>query len=287
MNKIQYLLLLTIPSILHSFDRISYSFSHDPIDVVIPCHPDDTPTLSPLIKSIKKYVKDVRRIIVVSKNPLTNEAEWFDEALFPFTKKSLIEICKSKKITKSVHISKRIGWLYQQFLKFYAPLCIPNISSNVLVVDSDVLFLKPVHFLQENGAGLYATGTEYHRPYFQHAQRLLPELKRVYPQFSGIVHHMLFQKEVILDFFNLIEQRHGTDPWIAIAQTIAIDKNDRINNSAISEYEMYFNFIFSRTNQVKIRKLKWKNIRNNNEIAKCLRENYDFVAKHNRRKASY
>ena len=39
-----------------------------------------------------------------------------------------------------------MGWIYQQFLKLFAPLYIPDISSNVLMVDSDVVFHKQIPY---------------------------------------------------------------------------------------------------------------------------------------------
>ena len=88
----------------------------------------------------------------------------------------------------------QVGWYYQQLLKLYAAFVIPDISSNVLIVDADTIFLNPVHFLNAQHAGLYNPGTEYNPPYFEHAAKLIPNFKKLFPQHSGISHHMLFQK---------------------------------------------------------------------------------------------
>ena len=266
----------------YTFQKVHYSFKNDPIDVVIPCHHKDAPQLDRTIESIKKYVAGIRRIMVISSERFTESAEWIDEAIFPFNKESIaLEIFKSQEVA-SYQLTKplsRIGWLYQQFLKLYAPFCIPNISSNVLIVDSDVVFLRPVTFLQENGAGLYAVGTEFYKQYFEHAARLLPGLKKLYPRYSGIVHHMLFQKAVLIDLFNFIYQEHHLEPWVAIARAIPVT-NNTIHSSALSEYEIYFNFVFARTNQVKIRPLKWKDISDAMYKNKSLITEYDYVAIH-------
>jgi len=63
----------------------SQSIASFAIDAVIPAHPKDLETLEYCIKGIKKNVKNIRRIIVVSKSKLTDNAEWFDEALYPFS----------------------------------------------------------------------------------------------------------------------------------------------------------------------------------------------------------
>jgi hypothetical protein len=276
------LLLFFVSTHLFSFDKAVYSFSHDPIDVVIPCHKKDAAQLDRAIAAVRANVVGVRRIIVVSAEPFTYKAEWFDEALFPFNKRDIsLEICKSKKIAHKELRKKgsRISWLYQQFLKLYAPFCIPDISSNVLIVDADVVFLRPVTFVQDNGAGLYAVGEENWIAYFLHAKKVLPGLKRLYKDYSGIVHHMLFQREVLEDLFNLIRAKHHREPWKVMARFIEMDKHKAIINSAMSEYEIYFNFVFARTDQVKMRHLKWCNSAEHS-FQKHADEDYDYVAVH-------
>lgn len=274
------LLLLSFTGHIFSFEKVTYSFSKDPIDVVIPCHPKDAPAMTRIVQGVKDNVVGVRRIIIVSPSHFNDQAEWFDEALFPFNKEDVLrEVCKTTGNAAKPHNKKVISWIYQQLLKLYSPLCIPGISSNVLIVDADVFFLKPVTFLQEDGAGLYAVGSEYHRPYFEHAQRVLPDLVKLYPNYSGIAHHMLLQKEVLDDFFNLVRAHHNLEPWVALCRAVALDKKGHIVFSGISEYEMYFNFVFARTDQVKIRVLRWRDVSRARDIAHCI-PNYDYVALH-------
>jgi hypothetical protein len=268
---------------IYGFEKIQYQFTQDPIDVVIPCHEKDAVQLERAIEGVKKNVKGLRRIIVISSKPFTRNAEWASEQLFPFSKQSIIQEALQNPDAAQAYLHHphcRAGWIYQQFLKLFAAYYIPNISSNILIVDADVVFLKPVSFLQENGAGLYAVGTEYHKPYFEYAARLLPGLNKLYPQYSGIAHHMLFQKPVLDDLFEYIHKKHQYEPWVAIARAIPME-NGSIAPSALSEYEIYFNFVFARSNQVKIRPLRWKNIsesRYNNH--KNLGHDYDYVAIH-------
>lgn len=270
--------------ITHTFEKVHYAFSNDPIDVVIPCHEKDIPGLERAIESVQQYVRGLRRIIVISSKKCTANAEWFDEKLFPFTKKSIAqEIFQSESIAHNYvnNPKSRIGWIYQQFLKFFAAYYIPNISSNILIVDADVVFLKPITFLQENGAGLYAVSNEHHKAYFKHMAQLLPNFKKVFPQHSGITHHMLFQKIVLDDLCKSLYECHHLEPWKAIARTIPVE-NNTIDASCLSEYEIYFNFVFSRTDQVKIRPLKWKNIFDNTHRNKTMLKDkdYDYVAVH-------
>lgn len=265
------------------FEKIEYQFNlQDPIDIVIPCHKKDSHRLDACINNAKKNIANIRRIIVISSEKFTDQAEWIPESIFPFDKKSLaLEIFKSPEIAShQVHKrGSRMGWILQQFIKLFAAYYIDHVSSNVLVIDSDVIFLKPISFMQENGAGLYATGTENHPPYFDHMKHVLPALHKVYSHMSGVVHHMLFQKPVLDDLYALIEQYHNAEPWRVIARTIPVHNNE-IHSSAMSEYEIYFNFVFARTNQVKIRPLKWQNLSNLKQLNKAISQGYDYVAIH-------
>ena len=274
------LFLFSLSFLSASLEKIEYSFSSEPIDVVIPCASKDQKTLDICIDGIKKYGQNIRRVIVVSKERLTSKAEWFNEAGFPFTKETLAyEIFKgnSKKAKKFLHRkNSRIGWIFQQFLKLYAPFVIPEISSNVLILDSDVLFIKPTLFMNEKNEPLLNVGNEYHHPYFDQMKKILPDLTKVYEQYSGVTHHMLFQKPVLEDLFSLISNQHSTVPWKAICR--AINPKDF---SCLSEYEIYFNFIFLRTNQAHLRPLSFTNTSHLEKTEKYKNLNYSYITSHN------
>lgn len=261
--------------------KIHFSLSTDPIDVVIPCAPKDRKTLSLCIEGIRKYGKNIRRVIVVSKERLTDEAEWFSENAYPFTKERIAaEIFYGKtRFAKKFLKSKksRIGWIYQQFLKLYAPFVIPGISSNVLVLDSDVIFLAPVEFMNGRGEPIFHPGSEYHPPYFQHMERLLPDLKRVDEQESGIAHHMLFQKPILEDLFGLISKKHKKEAWKAICRSI---DEKVVYHSSMSEYEIYFNFVQLRTDQFEKIALKYIDVNPLREIAKYQNQGFAFITSH-------
>ncbi|MCE5316810.1 MAG: DUF6492 family protein [Parachlamydia sp.] len=230
------------------------------------------------ISGIRQNLENIRRVIVVSSAPFTSQAEWFDEKKYPFNKYDLAyEIFNNEDIAKFYTVNpSRLGWIYQQFLKLYASFVIPDISSNVLIIDADTIFLKPVQFLGSQGEGLYNPGSEYHLPYFEHASKLIPGLNRVFPEYSGISNHMLFQKEVIDDLFCIIQNHHNCEAWQAICRCI---DHQHFNGSSLSEYEIYFNFVFTRTDQMRIRTLKWANI-SLNDLPIYQKDDYDFVSCH-------
>jgi hypothetical protein len=263
-------------------ERKTYNLSSEPIDVVFVCHKKDLVTLDLAIEGIKINGKNIRRIIVISEEKLTDNAEWFSEANFPFTKRDLaIEIFKPNKKSAYFFINaknSRIGWIYQQLLKLYAPFTVPEISSNVLIVDADTIFLNETEFIDKNGITLFNPGTEFNAPYFAHANRLIPGFKKIHPYYSGISHHMVFQRPILADLFSIIESAHKTVAWKAFCW--CIDQKE-LYGSSLSEYEIYFNFVFARTSQVAIRHLQWDNMKfDRDAIALHQDGGYHYVSCH-------
>ncbi|MDE3045945.1 MAG: hypothetical protein KGJ02_04805 [Verrucomicrobiota bacterium] len=266
--------------LLAALTQMIYTFTPEPIDVVIPYHPKDAETLELCIRGIRENGENVRRIIVISKEPATSSAEWFDEANYPFSPEDLaLEIFHGDAEAAHTFLTApntRIGWIYQQFLKLYAPLVIPDISSNVLILDSDVIFLKPLAFMDAKRQPYFTVGTNYTKEYFEHAAKLLPGLRRANLNYSGIVHHMLFQRPIIDDLFHLISLQHHTEPWKAICR--CIDQAE-VYKSCLSEYEIYFNFVSLRTSQKTIRHIRWTEVVPDlYNINAYRRQNYIFIA---------
>ena len=193
-----------------------YPLKNESIDVVITCHEKDKRTLDHCINGIKKYGKNIDKIFIVSAKKLTDNinAQWFDEAKFPFTKYdiALAIFDNNKEEADKFAKSPRLGWIYKQIINLYALLVIDGISSNALILDSDTIFLNKVEFIDEQGNALYNPGTEYEPPYFVHAAKLIRgnnQIKKVFPYYSGISHHQLFQKPVLEDLFKQISENHN------------------------------------------------------------------------------
>jgi hypothetical protein len=260
-------------------ERLLINFSKEPIDVVIPCVEKDLDVLNYCILSIRAFCRNIRKIYVVSKTKLTIEAEWFDESKFPFNK---LDIAKDLMKSDTLAIEyladqkNRAGWYFQQLLKLYAPFVIPDISSNVLVVDADLVFLKPVYFQNENGAPLFNITTEHELSYFRHIKRLLPGLTRVKTGCSGVAHHMLFQRQILASLFKKVEQLHEKPFWRVFCDKVS---EDDIYGSGASEYEMYFNFVLSVCPEAQIRFLKMESIDNLRDLLKYQKK-YDCVVLH-------
>ncbi len=263
----------------YAFEKVHYRLEREPIDVVIPCTDKDIPTLDLCIEGIRQNGRDVRRIIVVSARRLTDQAEWFDEKNYPFTPLDLaMEIYGDERRAGAFAVKgSQLGWIYQQLLKLYASFTIPDISSDILILDADTIFLNPVSFRGPSGEGLYNPGSEYHLPYFEHMDRLIPGLKKLFPGYSGISHHMLFQRSVLEDLLHTIESIHQIDAWKAFCRCI---DHRYLHCSSMSEYEIYFNFVFTRSDQMQIRPLKWADQTQVAHLGRFKREGYSCASCH-------
>lgn len=268
--------------------HVEYPLVDDPIDVVIVSHPKDKNTLEFCIDGIQQNCSKIRRVIVVSSERLTDKAEWFDEAEFPFTKEGVaLAIGRGKALvakTFFMHKNHRSsGWYFQQLLKLYSGFVIPGISSNVLVIDADTVFLNPVEFLNhETCGGLFCFSTfdkvkpyiSAFKRYISHAKRLLPGYERVYPDYYSISHHMLFQKPILEDLFRTVETHHKKRFWRAFCKSVDL------NEGGASEYEIYSNFALARTKQAAIRPLNWLNSPYLNKSDEYKKEGYHFASFH-------
>lgn len=234
-------------------------------DIVILVGPNDTNQVQDQLLYTRKNIIGYRNIYLITCDPIV-EVEGcilINETIFPFTIRDIKErhgvTCKN-------------GWYLQQLLKLYTSKVISDILDDYLVLDADTYFLKPTAFQEEN-KNLYNVGSEYHKPYFEHMKRVHPSFKRTM-NVSGICHHMIMNKKIINELFQLVEEYHNSKKfWEVFLDEVAVDQ---YNKSGASEYELYFNYIFAHhVDKIKIRKLNWTN-RGKLILNKC----YDYISVH-------
>ena len=232
-------------------DAVYVSSRRALLDVVIPCDEKDTSTLEACIRGVRTYVPEVRNIFVASKRRLSDNADWLSEDRYPFSLADVERILPQA--------GGRAGWYLQQLLKLYAPFVLPDSTHRVLVVDADTIFQRRCPMLGDNGRPLYAVGTEYHEPYFEHMHRLIPGLHRMGPS-SGIVHHMILDRTVLGMLFQEVESLHARPFWQAFLEQVA---TSQAPVSGASEYEIYFNYWQWRNPGCgQLRPLAWANVSN-------------------------
>ena len=231
------------------------------IDVVIPYHEKDEYTIYKCLDSLHN-IKNINNVYIISKKEFVyKDVKWIDEKIFPFTKDEISNI-------NPIIPKDRSGWYYQQLLKFYI-FNVPGISNNVLLLDSDVIFLKEVSFF-EQGKPCYNFSNEYTPVYFENMKKLNPYFEKSVNH-SGICHHMLFQKDIMHEIFNLIKKDNEE-----VYETILKSINDWHNG--FSEYEIYFNYIFKKyPNDVILRKLEYADV---DDYKQYLNSGYHYIANH-------
>jgi len=234
-------------------------------DIVIPIGPDDIDIIEHQIEYTRTNIIGYRNIYLITRDKSLEiyGCITIQEELFPFSIQT---------IDKYIHnANNKNGWFLQQLLKLYAGFIIPNILEKYLVIDADTFFLKPTTFYK-NGKCLYNYGREYFINYFNHMKRLDNTFIKVYPDKSGICHHMMFEKKYIKEIFEIVEKNHND-----VFYKIFLKNVKNLEHSGASEYEIYFNYINSRhKNNIELRLLKWKNV---SELILNDAE-YDYISYH-------
>ncbi len=225
-------------------------------DIIIPVHKKDLAVLEYCIKAAREKIIGARRIIIISKERYSDNAEWFAEENFPFN----IEFVRS-------YVGGSAGWYFQQLLKFYAPFVVPDILEDVLILDSDTVFFRKVKMFDSQNRPYYNIGKDKdiaNMPFSirvdEHIKKIFPEISRrnlpkEFKEISGICHMMMFQRKILSDLFRRVEEYDKTgDEFYKIFLKHATEEY------SVSEYQIYFNFllIYYRQNIV-FRKLNYKN----------------------------
>lgn len=230
-------------------------------DIVILIGPNDREVIHKQIKYTKKNIIGYRDIFLVSYDP-SIQCEGcitIDEKIFPFTVNTVSNIHGDLNRNK---------WYLQQLLKLYSGFVIPNILERYLVIDCDTFFFKPTTFIKDNKC-LYNYGGEYHAHYFDHMLKLNKNLTKVYPDKSGICHHMMFEIKYIQELFEIIEKEHNDFFYNVFLNSVEFKEG-----SGASEYEIYFNYMVkNHSDEIIIRQLKWCN---NNILIE--NEDYDYIS---------
>lgn len=237
-------------------------------DIVTCVGPYDNEIIKKNVEFSKKNIIGYRNIYLICSNPYISieGVIIIDEKIFDFNIKT---------VEKYIGIRKRCGWYLQQLIKLYAGNTIDGILDNYLVIDSDTLFLKPTNFITNDNKYIFTTGTEYHIPYFLHINKLHPDLKKTLP-LSGISHHMIFNKQIVNELINFVENFHkNSDSFYNLfLKSITQDNYDK---SGASEYELYFTYLnIYHSDKIVLRKLNWLNTGDLNNIYR----NYDYISYH-------
>lgn len=223
-------------------------------DIAIIHGPSDDDILPHTVTQIRKNVKDYRNIYIISHDA---SIDLFDEDIFQGTKiiDETVFPFKISDVNKYIQTPKRNGWYIQQLLKLYASFVIEEMLDDYVVIDADTLFLKEISF-KSGDKYMFNLGDEYHIPYFEHMKRMHPSFEKMI-RFSGISHHMIFNRKIVSEMMALVERHHNLPFWEVFLNEVVPEQR---HGSGASEYEMYFNYILrNHKDKVIPRKIRFEN----------------------------
>jgi len=201
-------------------------------DAVIPYHEKDSEILPYCIEGVRRNLDGLRNIYIVSKDdPDIDGVTWIAETRFPFTMEDVGQIIPYN----------RRGWYYQQLLKLYVEEVVPELLDHYLILDSDVVFIKPVTFFQGTKLLLDYNGINQEQ-YDIHMKAVLPDVFENISSESGVTDHMMFRKDIMQELKGRVEEIHGESLW-----KVFLNKIDPAyyNMSGMSEYNFYFHYVLT------------------------------------------
>ena len=240
-------------------------------DIVISSCKKDQFVLQKAIESIKQYVKNYRRIIVVSNEKLTDAegVEWFDEKKYPFSMKDMYDYMNN--LVPEDTRRRKVSYI-NQLLKLYAHKVIPDLLDNILIYDSDIVFIKETTFI-EDGKPLYGNrilSLKAIQPYLNHHLKLHSSfdfgnkldinvsLKKSGNFCSGVCHHIIYNKDIINEIIAFMEKEHGETFWKYYLRQVDTRDNDYMKHCEPANCEFYYNYVnLFHPDKIKIRRITW------------------------------
>lgn len=219
------------------------------IDVVIPIAVKDTEklinSLSSLLLNCSTPIRHVYLICSSSQLNFTNRlnVKIVLEKQFPFALKDLEHALNAKGSTHP-----HATWYYQQLLKLYVFDVLDDLCDNVLILDSDFAFNRPIAFLTDEGHALLARGYPFSwtvtenadvKPKHSHidfCKKLVPGWS-LCDNFTGMHHHILLKKQITKSLFDEVEKHHCMPFWMAFMECVEVHKWN-----AASEYILYYHY---------------------------------------------
>jgi hypothetical protein len=248
------------------------------MDFYVTLHEKDLDVFRLSIDSIFENIPVVNRVFVVTKC-MTKDVMYRDKVIKVFEPELFGEVSynqiferfeKSKKIPGS-----RAGWVWQQLLKLNADLIVKDISECFIAQDADLIWKKPQSWttILNNVEGILGIESGHHPPYAHFYQRLM---KKPYElNFSTIRHHAVFKTKHLKSLRRHIEAIHNASFEESILNSL-----DYFENSNMSEYDLYSNWLFHASSGAKDHvyqlQLNWKDINHIPDSSQYA--GYDYVA---------
>ena len=240
-------------------------------DILISSCKKDQFVLQKAIASIKQHIKNYRRIIVVSNEKLTDidGVEWFDEKRYPFTIEDIYNYME--KVIPEDKRRRKVSYI-NQLIKLYAHKVIPDLLDNILIYDSDIVFIRDTTFI-EDGKPLYGNrivNLDPYQQYLNHHLKLHPtfdfgnkldiniSLKKTGRFCSGICHHLIYNKDIINEIIDFIEKEHSETFWKYYLKQVDTRDSDYMKHCEPANCELYYNYVnLFHSDKIKLRPITW------------------------------
>lgn len=220
------------------------------IDVLVPVAPKDEDALDLCISSVLAHCRNpIRTIHVISGSPPTSSSfgdiRWINEETLAPSNAEIDEMLKM--------IGPHQGnssWYFQQLAKLQCfDLLGDDAPQHVLVIDADFAVVEDMLFVDADRRAYLAMGYPLQweigtaKPAMprQHsaldaAARLVPGWRPV-DSYSGMQHHMVFDRRILENLIRRVEEAHGKPFWQAFLMTLEAAKW-----TGASEYVLYRHF---------------------------------------------
>ncbi len=135
------------------------------------------------------------------------------------------------------------NWVFQQIIKLHLALLLPDVLPSLLVIDGEVLIRRRMSFttmVDGQVAGLYNIGRgpsdRVNSLYWNFVKDVVKGTARTVLSVSLIAHHMLVQRDILLDMIEYVESTRDFMFW-----RVLLNQN-AMNEKRMSEYELYIRY---------------------------------------------
>lgn len=212
------------------------------VKLIIPSIPKD---MGILLANIELFYLNlpIDKIIIIGPHELENLLTPLPQIEF-LCEDIIIDKDRIKDIIKCIapdsYNNIRLGWYIQQFIKMtYSLRCKDEFY---LLWDSDTVPLKKVKLFNEKGKPIFHTKTEFHKPYFDTIERLIPGLKK---QIKGsfIAEHMLIKTDYMQSLIKDIESNNNVKGDTFEEKILNAVEIKELCKNGFSEFETYGTYV--------------------------------------------
>ena len=196
----------------------------EPYDILILAHTKDSNVLPLTLKSIRENIKGYNNIHVITNDPSKLPIKTSDKIFVHYEQDVLPADLSLFKF--------RPTWVYQQLIKLLQTVT----TKNYLIIDSDMVFLKPLPIFTEQGTpNFFISSRDEFSPFYYNFNKKYFNIDKKYPH-TFISEIMFFHRPFIKELFTSIN-------LLTTDQILDFFYKTVTQHERLSEFELYGNFI--------------------------------------------